>query len=361
MINITKDMFVEVMSDALQGKRDSLEMRLRIMIRSLKKDSPELASELSDALMRNMDAPNIVRGGSVTRQPTPVDADTRQKLLVETYPVHLSVEPLWPEHILTALTRFVSEWDKREQLLENNLLPSRSLLMDGPPGVGKTLAAKWLAEKLNLPLLTLDLASVMSSFLGKTGNNIRAVLDYARSFPCILLLDEFDSIAKKRDDSSDVGELKRLVTVLLQAIDEWPHTSILVAATNHGELLDPAVWRRFDRVVGFEYPSIELIKRFLIKNEIPEGVATTISDKLIGRSFAVIERSINQAKRNSILEDIPVNKAIVEELFENESLEQLVKQMYEKGMSQRLISSELSLSRPLVKKLIQVEESDNEE
>ncbi|KFK93355.1 MULTISPECIES: AAA family ATPase [unclassified Serratia (in: enterobacteria)] len=360
MINITKDMFVEVMNDALQGKRENLEMRLRIIIRKLKKDSPELASELSDALMRNVDSLSVVRGMPVNRQPAPVDADTRQKLLVETYPVHLSVDPLWPEHIVTSLTRFVSEWEKRKKLLDNGLLPSRSLLMDGPPGVGKTLAAKWLAEKLNLPLLTLDLASVMSSFLGKTGNNIRAVLDYARSFPCILLLDEFDSIAKKRDDASDVGELKRLVTVLLQAIDEWPHTSILVAATNHGDLLDPAVWRRFDRVVGFDYPSEDLIRKFLIKNDIPQGVAGNISDRLVGRSFAVIERSINQAKRNSILEGIPVNKAMIEELFEGESLEKLVKVMHEKGMSQRLISSELSLSRPLVKKLIEIGGAENE-
>ncbi|EPK9868968.1 AAA family ATPase [Serratia marcescens] len=360
MINITKDMFVEVMNDALQGKRENLEMRLRIMIRKLKKDSPELASELSDALMRNVDSLSVVRGMPVNRQPAPVDADTRQKLLVETYPVHLSVDPLWPEHIVTSLSRFVSEWEKRKQLLDNGLLPSRSLLMDGPPGVGKTLAAKWLAEKLNLPLLTLDLASVMSSFLGKTGNNIRAVLDYARSFPCILLLDEFDSIAKKRDDASDVGELKRLVTVLLQAIDEWPHTSILVAATNHGDLLDPAVWRRFDRVVGFDYPSEDLIRKFLIKNDIPQGVAGNISDRLVGRSFAVIERSINQAKRNSILEGIPVNKAMIEELFEGESLEKLVKVMHEKGMSQRLISAELSLSRPLVKKLIEIGGAENE-
>lgn len=353
-------MFVEVMNDALQGKRESLEMRLRIMIRKIKKDSPELASELSDMLMRATGTMHAMRGASIQRLPSPVDADTRQKLLVETYPVQVSIDPLWPEYISTSLVRFISEWEKREQLLENGLLPSRSLLMDGPPGVGKTLAAKWLAEKLDLPLMTLDLASVMSSFLGKTGNNIRAVLDYARSFPCILLLDEFDSIAKKRDDSSDVGELKRLVTVLLQAIDEWPNTSILVAATNHGELLDPAVWRRFDRVISFDYPSEELIEKFLIKHEVPQGISMNISNKLVGRSFAVIERSINQAKRNSILEGIPVNKAIVEELFENESLEQLVKQLYEKGMSQRLISSELSLSRPLVKKLIQFEGNDNE-
>ncbi len=85
----------------------------------------------------------------------------------------------------------------KERLYKEGLHPSKSLLMGGPPGVGKTLAAKWLAFKLDMPLLTLDLASVMSSYLGKTGNNIKAVLNYASSFPCVLLLDEFDAIAKK--------------------------------------------------------------------------------------------------------------------------------------------------------------------
>lgn len=361
MINITKDFFVEVMNDALQGKREDLEMRLRIMIKKLKKDSPELASELSDALLRSTAPVSMVRSVPSNRQPAPVDADTRQKLLVETYPVQLTVTPLWPVHISTSLNRFAAEWDKREQLIENGLLPSKSLLMDGPPGVGKTLAAKWLAEKMNLPLLTLDLASVMSSFLGKTGNNIRAVLDYARSFPCVLLLDEFDSIAKKRDDSSDVGELKRLVTVLLQAIDEWPSTSILVAATNHGELLDPAVWRRFDRVISFDYPNQDLIKEFLQRSDIPLGIAAHISEKLVGQSFAVIERSIKQAKRNSVLEGMPVNKAIMEEIFEGQSITDLIKLMSDKGMSQRQISTELSVSRSLIRKIVNVEGTNNEE
>jgi SpoVK/Ycf46/Vps4 family AAA+-type ATPase len=83
----------------------------------------------------------------------------------------------------------------------------------------------------------------------------------------VLLLDEFDAIAKKRDDATDVGELKRLVTVLLQAIDEWPNTSILIAATNHSELLDPAAWRRFDRVIDFDYPTKDLIKRYLMSKD----------------------------------------------------------------------------------------------
>lgn len=351
MLNITKDAFLNVMTDALQGKRENLEMRLRLMIRKMQQDTPDLASELSAVLRKTSSKEGALRG-MTSNQPAPVDADTRQKLLVETYPVIIDTNPLWTSNITTSLSRFITEWDKKEQLMDNGLYPSRSLLMGGPPGVGKTLAAKWLASKLDLPLLTLDLASVMSSFLGKTGNNIRAVLEYARSFPCVLLLDEFDSIAKKRDDISDVGELKRLVTVLLQAIDEWPHTSILVAATNHGDLLDPAVWRRFDRVINFDYPDKELIERFLVNNDVPTAIAERFSGKLVGNSFAVLERSLKQAKRNSILENVPYNQAVLEELFDGESLDEFIIFLNAQGVSQRKISEELSVSRSLVKKII---------
>lgn len=361
MLNITKDAFLNVMTDALQGRRENLEMRLRLMIRKMQQDTPELASELSAMLHKTSPRGSALRGASANNQPTPVDADTRQKLLVETYPVIIDTDPLWPNTITTSLSRFIAEWDKKEQLMDNGLYPSRSLLMGGPPGVGKTLAAKWLANKLDLPLLTLDLASVMSSFLGKTGNNIRAVLEYARSFPCVLLLDEFDSIAKKRDDVSDVGELKRLVTVLLQAIDEWPHTSILVAATNHGDLLDPAVWRRFDRVINFDYPDKELIERFLINNDVPTAIAERFSCKLAGQSFAVLERSLKQAKRNAILENIPYNKAVLEELFDGASLDEFIVFLNNQGMSQRQISEKLSVSRSLVKKIIMSKGIVNEE
>src|ERR1700733_11402427 len=136
-----------------------------------------------------------------------------------------------------------------------DLHPTKSALFVGPPGVGKTLAARWIAKKLNRPLIVLDLSAVMSSFLGRTGNNVRNVLDYAKGVECIFLLDEFDAIAKRRDDAVEVGELKRLVTVLLQEIDEWPSSGILIAATNHPELLDPAVWRRFDLIVKFPMPA----------------------------------------------------------------------------------------------------------
>jgi SpoVK/Ycf46/Vps4 family AAA+-type ATPase len=144
----------------------------------------------------------------------------------------------------------------------------------------------------------------MSSFLGKTGSNIRTVLDFARRQPSVLLLDEFDAIAKRRDDGAEIGELKRLVTVLIQAIDEWPADGLLVAATNHPELLDPAIWRRFDRVVNFPLPTEEEIVA-LLKSMLPSDVAASVlraaSTLFKGRSFADVTRDVLRAKREAVL------------------------------------------------------------
>ena len=112
------------------------------------------------------------------------------------------------------------------------------------------------------PLLILDLSAVMSSYLGRTGSNLRHVLDYAKSLDCVLLLDELDAIAKRRDDSSEIGKLKRLVTVLLQQLDDWPSAGLLIAATNHTDLLDHAVWCRFEELVKFGIPQQDTVKVF---------------------------------------------------------------------------------------------------
>lgn len=153
----------------------------------------------------------------------------------------------------------------------------------------------------------------MSSFLGRTGKNIRAVLDYARSQDSVLLLDEFDAIAKRRDDATDIGELKRLVTVLLQAIDEWPASGVLIAATNHPELLDPAVWRRFEGVVTFPAPSVgelrNLVER-LVGQQIDEPARILTAAALQGGGFAEVVKEVNAAKRDSIVRGLSLQASL---------------------------------------------------
>src|SRR5690606_24392344 len=129
-----------------------------------------------------------------------------------------------------------------------------------------------LAQTLKRRLLVVDLASLVSSQLGRTGANLRAVIEEGASADSILFLDEFDSISKKRGDEGEVGELKRVVNVLLQALDSWPRSGLLIAATNHPELLDKAVWRRFDRVIDFPDPSRSDLLSFISKLLLARGV-----------------------------------------------------------------------------------------
>ena len=195
--------------------------------------------------------------------PVPVDSDSRFQLLrVEVEP-NLPNEPVYPAMVQQTLDRLVAERLRISALLNAHLEPTRTVLFTGPPGVGKTLAARWLAREMNRPLLILDLSAVMSSYLGRTGANLRHVLEYAKSIDCVLLLDELDAIAKRRDDFGEIGELKRLVTVLLQQLDDWPSTGILISATNHSKLLDPAVWRRFEQRIEFPLPEQNEVRVFI--------------------------------------------------------------------------------------------------
>jgi len=358
MINtIEEDIFLPLLLDGLDGNKKSFEMRVRRLASKLNKTNPALRKKiislLDNDVTRKMNMNNHI--------PEPVDSDTRQSLLRISEHTVLKEHPIFNNKIENEIQRFLQEHQNAELLKKEGLLASRSLLMAGPPGVGKTLTANYLSEKLNLPLLTLDLATVMSSYLGKTGNNIRSVLKYAQSFPCILFLDEFDAIAKKRDDDSDVGELKRLVTVLLQAIDEWPDTSLLLAATNHEELLDRAVWRRFDKVINFNLPDAEQISTLLKIKNIDDTLAIWLSQKIVGLSFSEIEKSINHAKKNTLLEKKLFTEALCYQFnldmkdyfseYKNKKEEWIV-YLNEQGLSQRKISETTGVSRTKIRTLL---------
>jgi SpoVK/Ycf46/Vps4 family AAA+-type ATPase len=134
---------------------------------------------------------------------------------------------------------------------------------------------------------------------------VRRVLDYARSTPSVLLLDELDAVAKRRDDATEVGELKRLVTVLLQEIDSWPEGSLLLAATNHAELLDPAVWRRFELVVEFPVPDAAALMRgaaaFMDDPDADPAMLRVIAHLYAGETLSYLERDIMRARRTAAL------------------------------------------------------------
>lgn len=298
---------------ALVGKPKDVQLFVRRLINRYRLVVPELSEQLGALLRDNGKAATSPLRGSVV-DAIPVDLDSRLQLARPEYPVVVEAEPVWSPTVREPLDQIVSERQREPELLEAALHPTKSALFTGAPGVGKTLAAKWLAQRLDRPLITLDLAAVMSSFLGRTGNNVRNVLDYAKGVDCVFLLDEFDAIAKRRDDAVEVGELKRLVTVLLQEIDDWPPSGLLIAATNHPELLDPAVWRRFEMIVRFPMPTdkqiSEAIQLLIGKGHTAENWSDVLARALEGMSFAEVEREITRAKRQAIMQHEPLVEAL---------------------------------------------------
>ena len=296
---------------ALGGQPRDIALLVRKYARAYRTVSPEFSGRLLDLLRKTPIRGNPVR--SIEASAVPVDTDSRVPLLRIVDVPTLEVEPFYDDPTWTALRRIVRERQQSGRLAEVGVDPTRSALFTGPPGVGKTLAAKWIARELGRPLAILDLSAVMSSFLGRTGNNVRTVLDYAREHDCVLLLDELDAVAKRRDDTGEIGELKRLVTVLLQEIDDWPPSGLLLAATNHSQLLDPAVWRRFEAIVEFPLPGpdgLEAVIRNLLDLHPDSPWPAVLGRALVGSSFSEASRISVHSQRAAALDDVPVEDVL---------------------------------------------------
>jgi SpoVK/Ycf46/Vps4 family AAA+-type ATPase len=218
------------------------------------------------------------------------------------------------------VARIIDEHRNRTRLAKHGLQPKTKILFWGPPGCGKTLTAHFVAQEMSLPLGLVRLNALISSFLGDTASHIQRVFDLGKSTPMVLLLDEVDAIAKNRDDPNDVGELKRVVNSLLQAMDSFqPAEGLAIAASNHQYLLDPAIWRRFDDVIFFPPPTARerelLLHRLLngIEHEVPLAALVKKTSSL---SFADIERVVTESIKTVVLENR-------ESLHNSDVLEQL--------------------------------------
>jgi SpoVK/Ycf46/Vps4 family AAA+-type ATPase len=200
--------------------------------------------------------------GAAFAKVLPVDADSRFPLIERVNLKTLSEPPVvLGQDQWDTVNEFLSIAKSYAQADVHGLTTSLSFLMYGPPGTGKSRLARYIAQELGLDLYVARLDGLISSFLGSTSKNIRALFDFAAKTPCVLFLDEFDAIAKLRGDSQELGELKRVVNSFIQNLDTLGNQSIVIAATNHHELLDSAIWRRFSYRLALEFPTADLRRK----------------------------------------------------------------------------------------------------
>jgi AAA+ superfamily predicted ATPase len=204
------------------------------------------------------------------------------------------------------IQRILDEHRKRKLLARYGYTPKTKLLFWGSPGCGKTFTANYLAYELGLPIGVLQLSAVISSFVGDTASHLQRVFNLANNTPMVLLLDEVDAVGKNRDDPNDVGELKRVVNSLLQAMDTFRSSeSVIIAASNHQYLLDPALWRRFDEIIHFPIPDRteqELYLKTLLNGVNFDGSLANLSKNMSSFSYAEIKTVTVEGIKTMILE-----------------------------------------------------------
>jgi len=264
-----------------------------------------LADQLSAALSN---------GTAKTASPAAPGTTVVGDLLHELAPERSLDDLVLPAFVRDECRQLIEEHQRAELLRSYGIAPRHRLLLVGPPGNGKTSLAHGLAHDLMVPLLVVRYEGLIGSYLGETASRLRRVFDHARQRACVLFLDEFDTVGKERGDAHETGEIKRVVSTLLLQMDQLPAHVVIVTATNHAELLDRAVWRRFEVRLSLPRPrpreTAEFVRRLFAGFQLASGLDTqALARQLGGAAYSEIEDLFRDVARRAVLEspepDIP--------------------------------------------------------
>ncbi len=303
----------------------------------------------------------------------PVDRESRMILADERYYNLDEAKVFVAPRVSETVERFITHIQASDKLVAEGVGIAPSMLLYGPPGCGKTKLAEHIAARLDLPLLTARTDALISSYLGNTAKNLRLLFEHAMQRPCILFLDEFDAIAKLRDDKYELGELKRVVVSLLQSIDALDNKTVLLAATNHEHLLDPAIWRRFAYNAFINKPSKDtraMLFAYFLGSFATNNMVKLLSNISEGLTGASIRQVCEEAKRDAVVSgtqhvSLSLFAPIVRQLLDdnsmdgNISVEQMVRRtrmLNSKVFTYRVLSELFGISTGKVSNILHMKE-----
>lgn len=279
---------------------------IQIAANAAQRGHGNLAQELRE-LIDTAKAKRQPRRGELAPVPVVQPSGELAGLLSVSYPkTSLSDMALEPK-LYARIERILIEQRQREKLLTHGLVPRRKVLFVGPPGTGKTLTASALAAELSQPLFAILLDGIITKFMGETAAKLRIVFDAIHRTRGVYLFDEFDALGSHRTSQNDVGEIRRVLNSFLQFLEQDESESLIVAATNHPELLDRALFRRFDDVIEYSLPDDERAEQMLRSKLALLGTDRVdwaqVVEAARGLSYAEIVRAREDAAKNAVLSD----------------------------------------------------------